>query len=67
VHIKDVRRTMPTIIAYDIVGVSPFKGPEGLISDLKEQFPFAGGDKGSTGVLGRMELSGSERRYREED
>ena len=47
---------MPTIIASDIVGVSPFKGPADLISDLKEQFPFAGGDKGSTGELGRMEL-----------
>lgn len=49
---------MPTIIAYDIVGVSPFKGPAGLISDLKEQFPFAGGDKGSTGVEMNVEFTG---------
>lgn len=37
-HIALLRRVMPSIILYDIVGVSPFRGPAGNIAELTKQF-----------------------------
>ena len=41
VLISLVRRAMPNLVAYDIVGVQPMTGPTGLIFAMKSQFETA--------------------------
>lgn len=47
-----VRRTMPALIAHDIVGVQPMSGPTGLIFAMKAYY---GGTPGGTEALGIAE------------
>ena len=44
VLISLVRRAMPNLVAYDIVGVQPMTGPTGLIFAMKSK--YAGNDDG---------------------
>jgi hypothetical protein len=45
VLISLVRRAMPNLIAYDIAGVQPMKGPTGLIFAMKSRFTNQTGDE----------------------
>jgi hypothetical protein len=45
VLISLVRRAMPNLIAYDIAGVQPMKGPTGLIFAMKSRFTNQVGDE----------------------
>ena len=45
VLISLVRRAMPNLVAYDIVGVQPMTGPTGLIFAMKAKYGSHGGDE----------------------
>jgi len=47
VLISLVRRAMPNLVAYDIVGVQPMTGPTGLIFAMKSQFETSHTSEGS--------------------
>jgi hypothetical protein len=47
-----VRRSMPQLMAYDILGVQPMSGPSGLIFAMKTRY---GGDDGTNSPLTREE------------
>jgi hypothetical protein len=45
VLISLVRRAMPNLIAFDVVGVQPMQGPTGLIFALRSKYENQGGDE----------------------
>ena len=53
VLISLVRRAMPNLVAYDIVGVQPMTGPTGLIFAMRSQYGagFSGNDAGTGEAL----------------
>jgi len=55
VLISLVRRSMPNLIAYDVVGVQPMTGPTGLIFAMKSRYSTQGG----TEALGLTEADTS--------
>jgi hypothetical protein len=73
VLISLVRRSMPNLVAYDIVGVQPMTGPTGLIFAMKPKYSTQGGadepafevdtqsdfSGGGTAVVGSTGVAGS--------
>ncbi len=49
VLISLVRRSMPSLIAYDIAGVQPMTGPTGLIFAMKSKYATQGGTEAGFG------------------
>lgn len=47
VLINMLRRTMPNLVAYDILGVQPMSGPTGLIFALRNKYVLANNDLGA--------------------
>ena len=57
VLISLVRRAMPNLVAYDIVGVQPMTGPTGLIFAMRSQYGagFSGNDAGTEALYGEAD------------
>ena len=45
VLISLIRRSMPTLVAYDLAGVQPMNGPTGLIFAMRSKYSTMGGDE----------------------
>jgi len=59
VLISLVRRAMPNLIAYDVVGVQPMTGPTGLIFAMKSSYTTQGGTEALGLTEADTEFSGS--------
>ena len=67
VLINLVRRAMPNLIAYDIVGVQPMTGPTGLIFAMRSVYGNGNQGDGTSGVAGNENEANKEALYNEAD